>query len=86
MKTLMMSRVIGFVMVSPGSANEILTGKTLVVWGAIDDLADRGGSLLTVQSGDQFDGIVFGELQPGKWMAGSDFHKRTDKAHDNTVP
>jgi len=42
--------------------------------------------VLTIQSGDQFDGIVFGELQPGKWMAGSNYHRRTQKAQDNYVP
>jgi len=58
------------------------TDKTLVAWIALADLTHRGGSALTIQSGDQFDGIVFGELQPGKWMAGSDYHKRTEKAQD----
>ena len=29
-----------------------------------------------------FDGIVFGELSPAKWMAGSDFHRRTDRRQD----
>jgi len=85
MKT-MISLVIGFVIVSLGSANEITTDKTLVVWGALDDLTDRGGSLLTLQSGDEFDGIVFGELKPGKWMAGSDLFKRTDKVQDTHIP
>ena len=28
------------------------------------------------------DGIVFGELQQGKWMAGSNFYKRTEKTRD----
>ena len=48
---------------------------------------------LTIQRGDQFDGIVFGERAPGKWMAGSDFFARTqadqhasavEKADDKT--
>lgn len=30
--------------------------------------------------------IVFGELQEGKWMAGSDFYKRTDRAQDKYAP
>ena len=32
---------------------------------------------MTIQRGDQFDGIVFGEVAVGKWMAGSNFFKRT---------
>jgi len=64
------------------AADSAGTDKTLVVWVALADLTHRGGSALTIQSGDQFDGIVFGELQTGKWMAGSDYHKRTERAQD----
>ena len=55
------------------------TDKTLVSWVRLDNLDQRGGSVLTIQSGDQFDGIVFGELQPRKWMPGSDLFKRTQE-------
>ncbi len=59
---------------------DTLTDKTLVVWAAPANLAQRGGSALTLddQNG-HFDGIVFGELAPGKWMAGSDFYRRSEK-------
>ena len=86
MKTIMVSLVIGFAAVSLCAADAAKTDKTLVVWVAPADLTHRGGSALTIQSGDQFDGIVFGELQPGKWMAGSDYHKRTEKAQDEYIP
>ena len=47
--------------------------KTLVAWVAPADLAQRGGSALTIDDGQaHFDGIVFGELTPAKWMPGSD--------------
>ena len=36
-----------------------------------------GRQRLTIQRGDQFDGIVFGEKASGKWMAGSNFFART---------
>lgn len=51
--------------------------KTLVAWAAPANLAQQGGSVLTVQSGDRFDAIVFGERAQGKWMAGSEFFHRT---------
>ena len=51
--------------------------KTLVSWVALDNTTQQGGSALTVQTGDQFDGIVFGERARGRWMAGSDYFHRT---------
>lgn len=52
--------------------------KTLVVWAAPADLEQRAGSALTLDDlQSHFDGIIFGELAPGKWMAGSDFHRRS---------
>lgn len=53
------------------------TDKTLVSWVTLTDRNQRAGSILTVQRDDQFDGIVFAEKAPGKWMAGSNFFKRT---------
>ena len=48
-------------------------------WVALTSQSNRGGSVLTIQSGGAFDGIVFAELQSGKWMAGSNRYKRTDR-------
>ena len=60
-----------------------LTDKTLVVWVAPANLTQKGGSALTIDDGKlHFDGIVFGELTPATWMAGSDFHKRTERKQD----
>ncbi|MBM3860561.1 MAG: DUF1080 domain-containing protein, partial [Verrucomicrobia bacterium] len=53
--------------------------KTLVAWVSPANLSQQGGSALTIQSGDQFDAIVFGERAQAKWMAGSDRYKRTQK-------
>lgn len=54
--------------------------KTLVAWVTLANLTQRGGSALTIEDTQaRFDGIVFGELSPGKWMAGSDFYKRTQR-------
>ncbi len=58
----------------------ILTDKTLVVWAAPADLTQRGGAILTIDDRrSHFDGIIFGELAPGKWMAGSDQFKRSQR-------
>jgi len=55
-----------------------ITDKTLVVWASPANLTQRGGSILTIDNqASAFDGIVFGEISPGKWMAGSDFHRRS---------
>ncbi len=55
-----------------------ITDKTLVAWAAPANLTQRGGSVLTIDNqATAFDGIVFGEINPGRWMAGSDFHRRT---------
>lgn len=58
------------------SARE-LADKTLVVWVDLADTVQRGGGALSVMEGEDFDAVVFGERQPGRWMAGSDFFRRT---------
>jgi sucrose-6-phosphate hydrolase SacC (GH32 family) len=58
----------------------VLKDKTLVVWVSPANLTQRGGSALTIDNDrGAFDGIVFGELTPGKWMAGSDGFARTER-------
>lgn len=56
-----------------------LREKTLEVWVALDGLEQKGGGALTVQTPDSehFDSIVFGEREPARWIAGSDFFRRT---------
>ncbi len=62
------------------AAEQRLKDKTLVAWVAPANLTQRGGSALTIDNrAGKFDGIVFGELSPGKWMAGSDFFRRTQR-------
>jgi hypothetical protein len=53
--------------------------KTLEAWVRLDDLEQRGGGAISVQTldGQVFDAIVFGEQEPGRWMAGSDHFQRT---------
>ena len=57
-----------------------LRDKTLVAWVSPANLTQHGGSVLTIDDAQShFDGIVFGELSPGRWMAGSDFYRRTHR-------
>jgi beta-fructofuranosidase len=58
-----------------------LLDKTLVVWVVPANLTQSGGSALTVNDTtiDRFDGVVFGELEPRVWMAGSNGFSRTNK-------
>jgi hypothetical protein len=53
--------------------------KTLEAWVSLSTLSQRGGGVLTVEAGGgrPFDGIVFGEREARRWMAGSDFFERT---------
>ena len=57
-----------------------MADKTLVVWAAPATLDQRGGSALTLDNGSEaFDGIVFGEIEPKRWMPGSNGWNRTEK-------
>ncbi|MFM8292553.1 MAG: protein kinase domain-containing protein [Planctomycetia bacterium] len=52
---------------------DTITDKTLVVWVKLSNLKQRGGSALTLETlNDTFDAIVFGEVAPKRWLAGSD--------------
>lgn len=63
-----------------GAQRAAVADKTLVAWVTVGGLSQRGGSALTIEkTGGVFDAIVFGEIAPGKWMAGSDFFRRTTK-------
>jgi len=79
--------IISFVLtnqVSEGACVTDIKDKTLVVWTAPADLQQRGGSALTIDNLDgRFDGIIFGELAPGKWMAGSDHFRRSQKDQED---
>lgn len=57
-----------------------LAGKTLEAWVQLSSLDQRGGGVITVQTrnGTLFDSIVYGEREPGKWIAGSNGFARTE--------
>jgi hypothetical protein len=55
-----------------------LTARTLEAWVKLDSLTQRGGGVISVQTpdGSEFDALAFGEREPGRWMAGSEFFRR----------
>ncbi|WP_197443581.1 DUF1553 domain-containing protein [Maioricimonas rarisocia] len=57
-----------------------LREKTLEAWVRLDNLDQRGGGVMSVQSPDGrfFDAIVFGEKDPRQWLAGSNNFARTE--------
>ena len=67
-----------------GQAAELsLTDKTLVAWVSPANLTQQGGRVLTIDDRqDHFDGIVFAEVAPARWMAGSDLFRRTEKQQE----
>jgi hypothetical protein len=58
-----------------------ITDKTLVAWVTLESLEDsaKAGSAITIDriSGDVFDGIIYAERQPNRWMNGSSGFQRT---------
>jgi hypothetical protein len=56
-----------------------LKEKTLEAWVQLANLEQRGGGVMTVQAldGGLFDSVVFGERDPRRWLAGSNFFART---------
>ncbi|RPI83589.1 MAG: DUF1549 domain-containing protein, partial [Planctomycetaceae bacterium] len=53
--------------------------KTLEAWVSLANLEQRGGGVIGLDTpeGQFFDSIVFGEITPAHWMAGSDFFRRS---------
>jgi sucrose-6-phosphate hydrolase SacC (GH32 family) len=68
-----------FAAMSICTANAAGADKTLVTWVSPANLTQRGGSVLTIQEKETFDAVVLGERAAGRWMAGSDFFRRTER-------
>jgi cytochrome c553 len=71
----------GYVVTAP--LTKSLKAKTLEAWVKLDNLDQRGGGVMTVQTpnGAQFDSIVFAEKDPRQWLAGSNNFARTQSFH-----
>lgn len=85
-KQLLSTLIVTVALTSFAAEPTTLQDKTLVAWVAPANLTQRGGGVLTIQSpnlsDEDFDGIVFGEIAPGRWMAGSEFWHRTRQDQD----
>jgi formylglycine-generating enzyme required for sulfatase activity/serine/threonine protein kinase len=51
--------------------------KTLEAWVFLHNLDQRGGGVISIEAGATFDAVVFGEREPKKWIAGSEWFHRT---------
>ena len=56
--------------------------KTFEAWLSLDGLDQRGGGVISLEriGAHGFDSLVFAEKEVGKWVAGSDFFKRSDNS------
>jgi hypothetical protein len=64
-----------------GYTGPTITDKTLMVWMELQNFSNQvsQGSAMTIDRvmSDHFDGIIYGEQTPDKWMNGSSFWSRT---------
>ncbi|MCA9084051.1 MAG: DUF1553 domain-containing protein [Planctomycetaceae bacterium] len=67
----------GYAVTKPLNRN--LRAKTLEAWVQLDNLSQRAGGVMSVQTpnGVIFDAIVFAERDPRQWLAGSNGFSRT---------
>ena len=72
-------RLDGASYVVAGPLPDAIVEKTFEAWVRLDDLGQRGGGVIGLQmlDGGVFDALVYGETEPGRWLAGSDSFKRT---------
>ena len=74
----------GLMLILFSACQSINSDKTLVSWVQLNAPDVRGGSILTIQDEDQFDGIIF--TKDGKWIAGSEDFNRTPKELGDIKP
>ncbi len=68
-----------------------LGAKTLEAWVAPTTLDQRGGGIVSIESTGEhaFDALVFAEKEPRRWVAGSNFFKRSENvggSEENAKP
>ena len=76
---------IPILILSACATKSINTDKTLVSWVSIENMVAGGGSILTLQDGELFDGIILSK-NGDSWIAGSEHDRRTPTAtYDTSV-
>jgi cytochrome c553 len=70
---------------------EGISARTLEAWVSPANLEQRGGGVVAVEKagGHGFDALVFGEREARKWVAGSEFFKRSQQTNgplEDTAP
>jgi sucrose-6-phosphate hydrolase SacC (GH32 family) len=75
--------LVPILIISACATKSFNTDKTLVSWVTIDNMVAGGGSILTLQDGELFDGIILSE-QGDSWIAGREYGRRTPTATNDT--
>jgi beta-fructofuranosidase len=75
------SMLIPLLLLSGCISQQVNTDKTLVSWVILDDSQTDGGSILTLQDGEHFDGILLSE-EGDAWIAGSENDRHALSAYD----
>jgi len=57
-------------------------GRTFVAWVRLADLRQQGAGVIGLMEEERFDSLTFGERVPARWMAGSDFFRRTQSPEE----
>ncbi len=72
--------LLAFILLLVSCSEKATTDKTLVAWVELNDLSVTGGSVITIQNGEEYDGIILtGEENP-VWTVGSSDPSRTGGA------
>jgi len=88
MRTISSVSLIAAILCTAAFAGEplpVIRDKTLVAWVSPANLTHKGGSVLTIQENETFDAVVLGERVAGRWMAGSDFFRRTQNENEQAA-
>jgi beta-fructofuranosidase len=68
---------------SPPAAGRSFVDKTLVVWATVAHTEQNSAVITLENPPSEFDSLVFGEIKRGKWMVGSDYFLRTERAQES---
>lgn len=64
---------------SPPAVGQSFKDKTMVVWTTVAQHQQNAGLMTLENPPSEFDALVYGEIQRGKWMVGSNYFLRTQR-------